>query len=200
MAQRSHGALSHSHVDPLLQGLPEVFLADGVCQGPQGRPEFHHGLRQVLEPAAQLQILLQHPSSPWNHSQGSAQHRAPSCPHTWAGAGLTCGVLARGALQGGEEQPTGQGWVRGHPLGHGVEESVGLVQRGGEQLHQGTHLSLDSCTCTEGTVSQGSPSAQLSDTVLPSREGLQGKGLSLMPHLLPHQSWAWPEPLRSVNL
>lgn len=48
----------YSHVDPFLQRVCQVLLADGMREGPESRPELDNGCWQVLEPAAQLHLLL----------------------------------------------------------------------------------------------------------------------------------------------
>lgn len=56
---RPRESSAYSHVDPLLQRVGEVLLADGMCEGPQSRPELDNGCWQVLEPAAELHLLLE---------------------------------------------------------------------------------------------------------------------------------------------
>lgn len=159
----AQGDVSHSHGDPLLQRVSEVVLADGVCQRPQGRLELHHRLRQVPEPAAQCHLLLQNAPSPWKHTvKDQPSVGGASCPRSWCCWVLTCWVLACTALQGGEEQATGQGRIWQHPFRHGVEESVGLVQGGGQQLHQRTDLSFYPRTCRERPFSIGSSFTEVS--------------------------------------
>lgn len=48
-----------SHVDPLLQRVLQVLLADGVREGPQRRLERDDGRGQVSEPAAEPHLSLQ---------------------------------------------------------------------------------------------------------------------------------------------
>lgn len=60
----------HSHVDPLLKRVSQVVLADGVRQGPQGWLELHYGPWQVLEPAAQLHLLIQNFAFSWKNCAG----------------------------------------------------------------------------------------------------------------------------------
>lgn len=65
MAMRGGGAGgsccpgSCSHVDPLLQRVLQVLLADGMRQRPESWLELDNGRGQVLEPAAQLHLVLQ---------------------------------------------------------------------------------------------------------------------------------------------
>lgn len=46
-------------MDPLLQRVFQVLLADGMRQRPESRLELDNGRGQVFEPAAQLHLALQ---------------------------------------------------------------------------------------------------------------------------------------------
>ena len=50
-------------MDPLLQRVFQVLLADGMRQCPESRLELDDGRRQVFEPAAQLHLILQNPDT-----------------------------------------------------------------------------------------------------------------------------------------
>lgn len=51
------GKFGYLHVDPFLQRVFQVLLADGLRQGSESRLELDDGRWQVFEPAAQLHLL-----------------------------------------------------------------------------------------------------------------------------------------------
>lgn len=54
---RPQESSGYSHVDPSLQRVFQVLLADGLRQGPERRLELDDRCRQVFEPAAELHLL-----------------------------------------------------------------------------------------------------------------------------------------------
>lgn len=178
------GTVSHSHGNPLLQRVPEVFLADGVGQGPQGWLELHHGLREVPEPAAQLHLVLQDPAFPWEHTGWGSQPSTgglPACKPSWPGAHL----LGAGPW-------CSPGWRRAsRRAGLGLVASLLASCRRGHKPGTEWWLAAPSASTPEllflHLQKKKKKKSLLSDQpcvsrpvglVKPSRDGLEGTGLS----------------------
>ena len=71
------GGPGYLHVDPLLQRVLQELLADGVRQRPESRLELDDGCGKVLEPAAQLHLLLQNTKALPYGGQGRSNRDHP---------------------------------------------------------------------------------------------------------------------------